>query len=37
LYCMNVQSNVHQQGFQPQTVYPEVEAVNERAELYLIG
>jgi hypothetical protein len=37
LYCMNVQSNVHQQGFQPQTVYPEVEAVNERAELYLLG
>lgn len=37
LYCMNVQSNVHQQGFQQQTVYPEVEAINERAELYLIG
>ena len=37
LYCMNVQSNVHQQGFQPQTVYPEVEAINERAELYLLG
>lgn len=37
LYCMNVQSNIHQQGFQKQTVYPDVEAVNERAELYLVG
>lgn len=37
LYCMNVHSNVHAHSFQEQTVYPEVEAVNERAELYLVG